>query len=147
MPGWIYQRTHYDVAPRWKDYYQGSLFKKQDLTRAWLALPKYVCWKIWIARNKGLFENLSPSPDKVSSFAKALWIEALLSNGLRHLHIEPLNSKDKIWTIDLLRHLKTALIDVKKPNHSRWQIRKNPETSRNIFPGALEGNPTIMQSG
>ena len=115
-----------DLFACWKDYYQCSLFKKPDFTRAWLALPKYVCWNIWIARNKGLFENLNYSPDRVSSSAKALWFEALLSNGLRHLHIEPLNSKEKSWTRDLLYHLKTSPTVVKKPNHTRWKIRKNP---------------------
>ena len=110
----------------WKDYYQGSLFKKPDLTIAWLTLPKYICWKIWIARNKGIFENLNPSPSKISSSAKSLWAEALLSNRLRHLHLEPLNYKEKNWTRYLITQRKSSQVDVKKPNHTRWQIRKNP---------------------
>ena len=103
------------------------MFKTPNFTRAWLALPKYVCWKIWTARNKGLFENLNPSPGKVSSSAKALWAEALLSNGLRHLHLESLNSTEKSWTRDLLCLLKSSLVDAKKPNPLRWQVQKNLE--------------------
>ena len=30
----------------WKDYYHGSLNKKPDFLRAWVDLPKYICWKI-----------------------------------------------------------------------------------------------------
>ena len=73
-----------DFFTCWKDYYQGSLFKKPDFSKAWMDLPKYVCWKIWIARNKSLFENLNHPPVRVSSAAKYLWTEAL-SKILRHL--------------------------------------------------------------
>ena len=80
----------------WKDYYQGTLLKKLDFSKAWAVLPKYVCWKIWIAINKGLFENLNHPPIRVSSAAKELWTEALLSNGFWHLQLEPLNSSKKV---------------------------------------------------
>ena len=122
-----------------------------------VALPKYVCWKIWIARNKGLFENLNHSPDRVSSFAKAIWTEALLSNGLRHLHLESLNSTEKSWTRDLLCLLKSSLVDAKKPNPLRWQIRNNPEVFSKwwtklecytlFFDGASKGNPGLSGVG
>ena len=88
--------------------------------RAWVALPKYVYWKIWIARNKGLFENLNLSLVRVPSSVKSLWTEALLSNGLWHLHIEPLNSTEKNCISDLLCPLKPTLEDAKKPNSLRW---------------------------
>ena len=120
-------------------------------------LPKYICWKIWIARNKGIFENLNPSPGKVSSFAKALWAEALLSNELRHLHLEPLNYKEKNWTRDFITQHKTPWTDVKKPNHTRWQIRKNPESFNKwwtnldrhtlFFDGASKGNLGLSSAG
>ena len=31
-----------DLFACWKDYYQGTLFKKPDFSKAWMALPKYV---------------------------------------------------------------------------------------------------------
>ena len=105
----------------WKDYYHGSLNKKPYFLRAWVALPKFICWKIWIARNKGIFENVTLSPTKVSSSAKYLWTEALLSKGVRHLHLEPLTPKERIWICDLLGPLKPTpgVIYVKKPNSLR----------------------------
>ena len=34
-----------DFFACWKDYYHGSLIKKLDFSRAWVTLPKYICWK------------------------------------------------------------------------------------------------------
>ena len=51
-------RTNWnDFFECWKDYYQGSLYKNPDFARAWEALPKYICWKLWITRNKEIFEG------------------------------------------------------------------------------------------
>ena len=46
-----------DFFECWKDYYQGSLNNKPDFARAWEALPKYIRWKLWIARNKEICEE------------------------------------------------------------------------------------------
>ena len=51
-----------------EDYYHGTLFKKQHFTRAWLVLPKYVCWKIWISRNKAFVWK----PKSISSYSLLL---------------------------------------------------------------------------
>ena len=107
-----------DFFACWKDYYQGSLFKKPDFSKAWMALPKYVCWKIWIARNKSLFENLNHPPIRVSFDAKALWTEALLSKGLRQLQLDPLNTTEKRWMKDLLAPINPTPKEAKKPTSS-----------------------------
>ena len=53
-------------------------------------------------------------PVRVSFAAKALWTEALLSKGLRHLQLEPLNSAEKRWMKDLLCPFNPTPKNVKK---------------------------------
>ena len=69
-----------DLFACWKDYYHGYLLQKPDLTRAWVALPKYLCWKIWVTRNKNLFEDEASCPMKERLSAKSLWVEALVTD-------------------------------------------------------------------
>ena len=50
-----------DFFSCWKYYYQGLFFKKTDFARSWEALPKLICWKLWAARNKEIFEEKKQS--------------------------------------------------------------------------------------
>ena len=56
-----------DMFDCWKDYYQGSLHQKTDLTRTWVALPNYICWKIWTAKNKEIFDGEASRPESIKS--------------------------------------------------------------------------------
>ena len=87
----------------WKDYYHGSLLQNLDLTRAWVSLPKYLYWNIWVTRNKELFEGEASSPRKVMLATKSLWVEALVMRGMKHINNEPLNSEERVWGLDFLQ--------------------------------------------
>jgi hypothetical protein len=53
---------------KWSKSYKGSLNKKLIFRRTWKASIKYVCWKIWLARNKIIFKEKSiPPPPIVAS--------------------------------------------------------------------------------
>ena len=79
-----------DFFDCWKDYYQGSLSKKPDFARAWEALPKYICWKLWKTRNSEIFEGKKSGSGKVVSTEKALWVEALSIRKMDNINKEPL---------------------------------------------------------
>jgi hypothetical protein len=34
---------------RWKSHYQGYFLHKPIFKRLWLALPKFICWQIWLS--------------------------------------------------------------------------------------------------
>jgi hypothetical protein len=38
-------------------YTGGSFKQKSQFKRCWEALPKYVCWSIWLTRNKAIFQE------------------------------------------------------------------------------------------
>ena len=147
-----------DLFSCWKYYYQGSLFQKPDLTRAWFSLPKYICLKIWAARNKDIFEGEVSSPRKVMSSAKSLWVEALLTRGMIHIHKEPLNSEERAWTIDFLSHVTNNWhMAIQRPNCLKWQLRMSYEDFAKwrfnlgcnslFFGGASKGNPILPGVG
>jgi hypothetical protein len=50
-----------ELLADWTSHYWGT-FKNNHLFKAvFKALPKYICWKIWLARNRFIFSNL-PTP-------------------------------------------------------------------------------------
>jgi hypothetical protein len=56
---WPHKLNH--LFNKWKSTYRGSLKNKQAFKASLLALPKFVTWKIWLARNQAIFSNnLSP---------------------------------------------------------------------------------------
>ena len=40
----------------WVKAYRGSFQHKDVFKKTWKALPKYLCWKVWLARNTCIFE-------------------------------------------------------------------------------------------
>lgn len=44
-------------------------------TKIWNAIPKYICWGIWLARNEAIFNNKRQSTNIVAAKAKALMLE------------------------------------------------------------------------
>jgi hypothetical protein len=54
-----------DMFICWKQRYVVKFTKKPLLASLWKVIPKFVCWEIWLTRNKTIFQNniLSPSKD------------------------------------------------------------------------------------
>jgi hypothetical protein len=52
---------------KWAKQYTGKLQGKQDFGKVWKASIKFVCWKIWLARNKRIFKEKSIPPQAVAS--------------------------------------------------------------------------------
>jgi hypothetical protein len=53
----------------------GTSRKKLSLKKIWDALPKYICWSIWLARNKRIFNDEIQSSRMVATKACALLVE------------------------------------------------------------------------
>ena len=92
-----------DIFACWKYYYQGSILQNPKLIRAWVALPKYICWNILVSINKELFEGEASRARKVILATKSMWVEALGTRGMTHIHTESLNFDERAWKIDLLQ--------------------------------------------
>ena len=103
-----------DIFFSWKDYYQGSFKQKLDFARAWEALPRFICWKIWTARNKEIFEGVNASTKKVFDSAKTLWVDSLSMKGMKSINNEPLSIEERAWIVDLLGNPSTIFWPITK---------------------------------
>eukprot|EP00253_Pinus_taeda_P027254 PITA_27254 len=46
-----------DLFTSWKQHYPQKIPQKSFWNRIWSAIPKYVCWQIWLARNQQIFNE------------------------------------------------------------------------------------------
>jgi hypothetical protein len=67
-----------DLFTNWKDRYP-LLSMKTLWARIWISIPKYVCWKLWLARNEQIFNNIAWTPSMVAVKEKGLLLETLRS--------------------------------------------------------------------
>jgi hypothetical protein len=51
--------------------------------RVWKATPKFVCWKIWLARNRSIFKDQNMNPGVVASHAQGQLAEFFNSKRIR----------------------------------------------------------------
>ena len=86
--------------------------------------------------------------------AKYLWVEALVTRGMKHINNKPPNSKERVWENDFIQpitncwHMKTN-----RPNCLNWQLMMSEEGFANwrlnlgcnslLFDGASKGNPWL----
>jgi hypothetical protein len=54
---------------KWAKQYKGSLKGKQKFSIVWKASIKFVCWQIWLTRNKKIFKEKTITPQVVAMSA------------------------------------------------------------------------------
>eukprot|EP00253_Pinus_taeda_P031382 PITA_31382 len=65
-----------DLFTEWSHLYPHRIPHKSLWHKVWNALPKFVCWQIWLARNQKIFNDLNHSPLQVAAKARTLLLEA-----------------------------------------------------------------------
>ena len=114
----------------------------------WLELPKYICSKIWLSRNRAIFRNTFPTPIQVVGQPKGLLLETLKASGK---NLDATITKNEIkWIGDPPLIDNTKLLRFPK-NHQRWKIRisiidfekwrKSQNKNCLFFDGASRSNP------
>jgi hypothetical protein len=84
--------------PHWSRLYKGTTLKDKPMyKRVWLALPKYLYWKIWIVHNKAIFKQELENPNIVAAKAKGLLAEYIKSKGRQNHGNQCLNEDEKEW--------------------------------------------------
>jgi ribonuclease HI len=122
--------------------------------RIWISIPKYVCWKLWLARNKQIFNNKASTPSMVAAKAKGLLLETLSSQAYK-TDIS-LQQEEKNWLSNLMLTSRTQSNEKPHPN-SKWRLKYNNDTfqrwwqkqriTTTFFDGASKGNPGIAGAG
>ena len=72
----------------WQSRYPDVLPSSHAWRKIWQAIPKFIWWKIWFARNDSIFNNKVPKPEFVASKAKDFLLEAVGSLQLVSANLE-----------------------------------------------------------
>ena len=136
----------------WQSRYRGALSSNHAWRKIWQAIPKFIWWKLWLARNDMIFNGKILKPEIVASKAKAFLLEAIGNLQIAGNNLEAeqnwlgTKSVDKIqgclskpvikifWQIRLL-----------EKEFSNWWKYKNRTSI--FFDGVSKGNPGKAGAG
>lgn len=136
----------------WKRMYPSGVVQNSQIRDAWLALPKLICWHIWLERNQRIFKNKKSIP-------KLIWVK--IKSHLKECMGEQLSMKDLTkqeiaWGASLDLHF-SDIVRNPSPPLKPCQIHLNdtqfPEFCRKkarkalFFYGAAKGNPGNSRAG
>jgi Fe-S cluster biosynthesis and repair protein YggX len=65
-----------DLFDAWNQCYPNKIPSKSFWRKVWNAIPKYVCWQIWLTRNDLIFNEKQQAPFSAAAKAKAFLLEA-----------------------------------------------------------------------
>eukprot|EP00253_Pinus_taeda_P007191 PITA_07191 len=137
----------------WCASYPKGIFPKSFWRRIWIALPKFVCWQLWLTRNQQIFKETQYSPHQVAAKAKDLLLEAaqqqyikedplLRPEEKRWLAIDPLSLKYR--TSPLKANLEWRKRETDDIFQSWWRAQN---VTTIFFDGASKGNPGAAGAG
>lgn len=86
-----------NIFSKWQHLYNSSFRQKWLFKKVWIALPKYVCWKIWLARNKEFFAEEKTIPSPVANKAICLLSENFKSQFKFLNSSQDLDSNEEVW--------------------------------------------------
>lgn len=120
----------------WQNRYPIPLSRKKGWKKICMAIPKYICWKIWLARNQCIFQDSKPTTAQTTGKAEGLLLEAVLSSALNwELGIE---DQERAWLGSL--PIQASSKTLRRPEESkRWKIKNEGrriqklETSRHYL--------------
>jgi hypothetical protein len=85
-----------DLFSSWKARYPQEIQSSPTWRRIWQAIPKYICWKLWLARNDQIFNNMPPSPSTVVAKEKSFLLETVANHfATNEITLLP---EEKKWT-------------------------------------------------
>jgi hypothetical protein len=110
------------LLQNWKSRYKGSLKNKATFQRIWTTLPKYVSWKIWLARNKALFVGDLNLPASTANRVVSLLSEHLSQNNLPSSSLQNMDNSESTWVGSLNINFSDTSSATFRP---AWQLQFN----------------------
>ena len=109
-----------DLFTRWADCSPFQLSKKDLLNSAWMLLPKFIFWKLWLERNNRLFRDVESSPSRIAMKAKAFLGEAL-DHKPDLWNARPLEDREASWFAGFASSAHKTSI-TRSPTLAAWEI-------------------------
>jgi len=143
-----------ELYTTWSRFYSQYIPSKSFWSKIWTAIPKYVCWQLWLARNQQIFREMRHSPLQVAAKAKSFLLEAAQQQFCKD---DPLLlPEEKRWLGSLEPCPRKHLLPPQKANQE-WRIRDEDDKfqswwrSQNLstifFDEASKGNPSTAGAG
>eukprot|EP00253_Pinus_taeda_P016469 PITA_16469 len=145
------------LQKNWGNSYPYPKKNKTLAKRLWNNIPPTLCWQIWIARNKCIFNNKKPSIPSTLAKSIALISETISANGIVQSNQEIWNPREMEWIGKFSyesRSHKTASTGQKKID---WKLRGSDEEIKEWiqnqkrpslqFDGASKNNPGQAGAG
>jgi len=110
-----------ELFSSWASLSPFALNKKALLKSAWMWIPKAVCWKIWLERNRRIFREEECSSSRVASKAIAMLGEDLDANPSL-VNSRPLDPQEIRWLSGFTSKALTKSAPP-KPCLSKWEVR------------------------
>ena len=67
----------FNLFKKWQKRYPDLLSTSYEWRKIWQAIPKFLWWKIWLARNDSIFNSKVIKPEMVAIKTKALLLEVV----------------------------------------------------------------------
>jgi hypothetical protein len=115
----IWTSTPHPSLGNWDKYYRGSFKNKPVLKQIWRAMPKFICWKIRLTRNKNKNQGTVSPPQTVAAKAKLLLSESMNSKPLKIEDPINWNVWEKDWMASF--NLRTSK-HTNTTNKSSWKL-------------------------
>jgi ribonuclease HI len=138
----------------WKARYPQVVHSKSICHRIWQAIPKFLCWKICLARNEQIFNNILYSPLMVAIKEKTLLLETMTYHALKNeISLLP---EEKNWLgAFITQEMKTII--ARPLSTPGWCLRetgaifqawwRKQGKAMIFFNGACKGNPGKAGAG
>jgi ribonuclease HI len=148
------QSTVVELFASWNNIYPFGIPTKSFWRKIWTAVPKYVCWQIWLARNDQIFNRNRHSPLQVAVKAKAFLLEAAQQ---QYFNEDPLLRPEERRWLSPIEPSPRKLLLIPQTANLEWRIREPEDSfinwwrSKNLttifFDGASKGNPENAGAG
>jgi hypothetical protein len=149
------QLTVVNLFASWKGRSPHALKRKTMWAKIWYAIPKYICWEVWLARNEATFNNCLRPPTVVAAKAKALLLETLENRP--HKTDSVLLPEEISWLGAPLKRVSNKKNTPRPCSDPEWRLRtpeqdfqkwwKNQGKVTIFFDGASKGNPGTSGAG
>ena len=147
----------------WTNLFPGSLTKNPILSHLWAAIPKNLCWQLWLARNRAIFKEQKAVPAHIAMKTIGMIAEKFTTNNISYPLQESIPDPYANWCKQYLKEnssLQSKIVSERTSHAShslQWEIRLSTKDFQSwlrdknsyslFFDGASKGNPRVAGAG
>ena len=115
------QSTVAELFTSWNNIYPHGIPTESLWRKIWTAVPKFVCWQLWLARNDQIFNGNRHSPLQVAVKAKAFLLEETQKQYFKEDSLLLLEERRWLFPLEPSPH---KLLLTPQTANPKWRIRE-----------------------